>query len=369
MTSSTKAAILTQHQANNLLNAPAPSLTAGHAHDLSMDEIPGPLNEEIIARVGEALDSGQTHYVDVPGIGPLREALATYINEATGASYAAANVIVTAGMQESRFLTIQLINKQRIGIPAVVHPGARRALGVRPVDYTPLAVDAARALPTLAALESALAGGCDLLYLESPSRLTGAAYTADEVQQIADMVQAHSAGLIWDQGEAPWVASGVPSPAGLPGMAERVAVIGEAFPGMGLSSWFIGYIAAPVDWIPPMQKQKQVMAICTSTASQYAALEAACLYVTDHAPQVEKLAGVRSALAEQATEAGAAVMEGGAASILALRLPTDRKAQALAQLQAAGYAVADGADFGAEDVLRITVTATSPAGQALALLA
>lgn len=362
MTSGTKTAILNQHRANALLNAPAPSLTAGHARDLSMDEIPAPLDEVIIAGVAAALESGQTHYVDVPGIGPLREALASHV----GAGCEAANIIVTAGMQESRFLTIQLIDKKRIAIPAVVHPGALRALGVRPVPYETLAVDDARTLPTLSAIETALKNGCDLLYLESPSRLTGAAYSADEVQQIADMVQAAGAGLIWDQGEAPWVRNGAASPAG---RLENLALIGEAFPGMGLSSWFIGYIAAPQSWIPPMQKQKQVMAICTSTASQYGALEAGRLYEGSHASRVDRLAGLRSALAQQAQAAGAAVLEGQTTSILALRLPAGRKTQALSVLAEAGYQVADGADFGADDVLRITVTPDSLAGQALKLLA
>lgn len=369
MTSNTKNAILAAHAANTLLNAPAPSLTAAHAHDLSMDEIPGPLDEQIIAGVAQALDSGQTHYVDVPGIGPLRQALATYLTGATGASYESAHIIVTAGVQESRFLTIQLIDKQRVALSAVVHPGACRALGVRPVAHETMAVDADRALPTLSAIEGALNNGCDLLYLESPSRLTGAAYTADEVAQIAALVAGRGARVIWDQGLAPWVGGAVASLVSAPGMIDHVAVIGEAFPGMGLSSWFIGYIAAPQNWIPPMQKHKQVMAICTSTPSQYGALEASSLVDAEHAAHVQKLAGVRAALASLATGAGLTVLSGDAANLLALRLSAGQKQKALSQLAEAGYAAADGADFGADDVLRITVTADQTAEHALKLLA
>jgi len=87
VTSQTKAAILEQHQANDLLNAPAPSLTQQTKKDLSVDEAVFPLDEAIIAGAGGALDDGQTHYVAVPGIDPLREAVAEYLKGTYGASF------------------------------------------------------------------------------------------------------------------------------------------------------------------------------------------------------------------------------------------------------------------------------------------
>ena len=180
MASQNKAEILTDHEANAALNSPLPPPIGRHAKDLSADGMLRPLDERVIAASSEALEAGQTHYVDVPGIAPLREAIADALNRASGASYEPGNIIVTAGLQESRFLSIQKIgeNFETIGIPTVAHPGVQKALGVRARRVAALPVDPSRGyLPSVDAIAEAVAAGCRLLYLESPSRLTGAAWS------------------------------------------------------------------------------------------------------------------------------------------------------------------------------------------------
>ena len=121
------------------------------------------------------MEAGQTHYVDVPGIGPLREKIAAYLNESTGSACQSGNIIVTAGLQESRFLTIQKIGElyESIAVPEVVHPGARKALGVRQRQIVSLPVDAeGRYLPTLAGLAAVVRGGL-------PPALSGIALAID----------------------------------------------------------------------------------------------------------------------------------------------------------------------------------------------
>ena len=291
-------------------------------NDLSADGIIRPLDERIIAATAEALESGQTHYVDVPGIAPLREALASFLGSFADAAYEAGNIVVTAGMQEARFLSIQMIGAQfdNIGIPEVIHPGVRKALGTRARQVISLPVDAqAHYLASLESISDALASGCQLLYLESPSRLSGAVYSDQQVAAISQAIAEHDAAAIWDQGLAVWVDGDYASLAANDSEAERVAVLGEAFPGLGLAAWFIGYIAAPAAWVPTMQSQKQIMSICTSTASQYAALEASQLYASEGIPQLPSLRQTRDAVAQQANDSGLEVLSGAACNIIALR--------------------------------------------------
>lgn len=349
MSSQTIARILDQHRQNTLLNTPAPPLMARGAGDLSADSLYAPIDERMIESAANALESGQTHYVDVPGIAPLRAAVAEYLAKQFGTSYAQPNVIVTAGMQEARFLTLQMIGEtvERVAVPKVVHPGVRKALGVRTLALDMLDVDA-QMLPTLDAIRASLAGGSRLLFLESPSHLTGAAYSAEAVGQIAAMAAEHGAVVIWDQGLAPWTDSYTSLAAHA---ADRTVVIGEAFPGSGLGSWLIGYIAAPEALVAPMQSQKQIMAICTSTAAQYAALEASKLYADVQAVQLARLRVVHDTAVRAL---GAAVIPGAAVSVLALR--TDQPQELLARLAAAHIQAASGADFGAPNVLRLTVS-------------
>lgn len=349
MTLGTIARILEQHQQNMLLNTPTPPLMATGAGDLSADDLYAPIDERMIESAATALESGQTHYVDVPGIAPLRAAIAEHLAQSYGAAYAQPNVIVTAGIQEARFLTLQMIGEtvERVAVPKVVHPGVRKALGVRALNVEMIDVDA-QMLPTLDAIRATLQGGSRLLYLEAPSRLSGAVYNAEAIGQIAGMAAEYGAIIIWDQGLAPWVEGYVSLAAHAP---DRTVAIGEAFPGSGLGSWFLGYIAAPEALVAPMQSQKQIMAICTSTAAQYAALEASKLYSALHASQMTRLHAAHQAAL---SALGAAVIPGAAASIVAVR--TSDPQAALARLAAANLGAALGADFGAPDVLRLTVS-------------
>ncbi|NDJ63310.1 MAG: aminotransferase class I/II-fold pyridoxal phosphate-dependent enzyme, partial [Chloroflexi bacterium] len=368
MPSSTKAAVLQQHADNKLLNALQPPLMMRGPHDLSADDFQSPLDERMIDSTITALEAGQTHYVEVPGIPPLREALAAHLNATTKANYAPDNLLVTAGMQEARFLTIQLIGQEfeRIALPTVIHPGARKALGVRPMPIDTITVDPDNGLlPTPNGVRTVLEAGSRLIYLESPSRLTGATFTAAAVAEIAELIASYDASVIWDQGLSAWLpADTYTSLTAQTDAANRTAAIGEAWPGMGLASWFIGYIAAPTDWIPPMQSQKQIMAICTSTPSQYAALEASQIFAEAHPTHLQTLTQQRAALVDLAAGAKLEPLTGGAATVFAARALAD-KAQISAKLSEAGYTVADGADFGAPDVLRFTVTMSGAAQNAL----
>lgn len=351
----TKQTILAAHRQNRDLNATLPPTIQQDDEDLSADGLSWNLDERVIAAAAAALEAGQTHYVDVPGIMPLREALAAHLRDATGAGYQAGSIIVTAGMQESRFLSIQKIaeNFDAVALPAVAHPGMRKALGVRALNSMTLPVDAEGAyLPSLDAIRNAAQSGNCLIVLESPSRLTGAVYSADEVAAIQQIINASDAGLIWDGGLAPWVDGEYAAAASQESEPQRVATIGEAFPGSGLASWYIGYIAAPENWIAPMQSQKQIMAICTSTAAQYAALEAGALYAETRAGLLQQLRAWKDAALAVAGANELEILEGAAQNIMALRLDDDQ----LAALDATGCEFGAGADYGAAGTVRLNIT-------------
>ena len=359
MVSQTKENFLAHHQANTDLNLALPHPMMHDANDLSADSMIAPLDEQIIASASQALEDGNTHYVDVPGIAPLRDAIAAYLNKLYGSEYATGNMIVTAGVQESRFLTIQKISENfddAIAVPEVVHPGVLKVLGMRARQVTKIAVDSSQsALASVESIQSALEAGTKLLYLESPSRLTGECYSQAVVADIANLAKANDATVLWDQGLAPWVDdSAYTSLLSQADMASNSVAIGEAFPGMGLASWFIGYIAAPEELVPAVQSQKQIMAICTSTATQFAALEASKLYATHHVQQQQYLGDMKRNLIAMAQEANLDVIDGQAANIFAIRV-AGNKSSVVSALNNAGFQVADGVDFGAADVIRLSV--------------
>jgi aspartate/methionine/tyrosine aminotransferase len=366
--SQTKEAIIERFKNNELLQTPGLSPIRQSPQDLSVEQPAREPESRVLEAAAVALEGGQTHYVDVPGIAPLREKIAEFLREQFQVETSdVQRVIVTAGVQESRFLTIQMIGDlfKQIVLPEVVHPGARQVAGIRDVGAKFVPVDEQNGmLVSLETIRSELEGGARLFYLESPSRLTGATYDADSVRQIAGMIAEHDAAVIWDQGLAPWVEPDTyVSLASQPDMAERVAVLGELWPGAGLESWFIGYIGAKPEWIEPMRSQKQIMAICTSTASQFAALEAAELYADTSRELRERLASARQEAAQRIGSNGLELLRGDAANILAVR--AENAGEATNKLQDAGFRVAEGKAFGAPDVLRFAVGADTTINDAL----
>ena len=360
-----------RHQANSYLSTRSqPPMPEQAGFDLSTDQPGFALDYAMVESARMALESGQTHYVDVPGIAALREALATYLAEFDVVGYPASALLVSAGIQESRFLTVQMIGASAEGIviPEVVHPGVLKAIGVRPLAVQRMPVNRERGyLPTPGAIRVALQEGAKLIYLESPARLTGAIFTPEEVQQIAQIVREHDGWVIWDQGLAPWVTSGqYVSLGAVPEMAGRVALIGEAWPGTGLDSLMVGYVAAGEEWLEAIRSQKQIMAICTSTPSQYAALKAPVAYKVFHHNQHELLWAIRERAIEHAQQVGSQTLAGATSTILALA-PADC-ATAIRRLHAAGFTVGDGADYGAPETMRLAITLDNGVAKALCYL-
>lgn len=352
--------IVKRHTGNALLNTPSLLITQQSHKDLSVDQLPYPVDEEIIDSATNALEEGQTHYVDVPGILPLREALADHLTSEFSLDKDRIQIVVTAGVQESRFLTLQILGNQhgKIGVPQVVHPGVRRAIGVRPFEVMEIPTIAANGyLPSMDEVKNSLDKGCKLLYLESPVRLTGAVYSKEEIKLLTKMIQDYEATVIWDQGLAPWVMEKrYTSLASQKAIADHVVVLGEAWPGTGIEGWFVGYIATPQKWFDAIRSQKQILSICTSTASQYGALGAAKVYAEKHGLQLKQLAMARQNLMTQINSTNVYPVPGHAANLLAVHVPQENQAEFAQKLQDEDISLADGGNFGAPNIYRLLVT-------------
>ena len=140
-------------------------------------------------------------------------------------------------------------------------------------------------------------------------------------------------------------------------------VLGEAWPGAGLESWFVAYVAAREDLWEAMRKQKQVMSICTSTPTQFAAVRAAEVYPSVHRELSSKLGRFREKALEVAGGPLVEPVRGAAVNLLALRVQDPEQARDV--LGAEGFAFADGIDFGAPGVVRLSVTPENMIAQAV----
>ncbi len=148
----------------------------------------GEWDKKIIQKVMESLLNGETHYVDVPGHPELRVQIGKYLSSEGIANNG--NVLITAGIQEARFLSVQILGNTlgKIVFPEVIHPGVRAVVEVRDLDcnFMEIGTDH-RMIVTPAEIKNVLSNGAKVLYIESPSRLTGGCYEKEELNEILSL--------------------------------------------------------------------------------------------------------------------------------------------------------------------------------------
>ena len=315
----------------------------------------GQWDSKVIAKVMDSLRTGETHYVEVPGHADLRERIRGYLTS-TGIAKGG-EVLVTAGIQEARFLTVQVLGKAlgKIAFPRVLHPGVREVLALRDLDHVFLEVGTdQRMLMPPAALRQ-LSAGVKVLYVESPSRLTGACYEKRELEEIVEFCRKQDVSIILDSGLHAWVAGPCDSSAAGLQIDDSTFMIGEAWPGSGIDELHIGYILASEDMVKKIAVQKQVISICTSAPSQNAAIAVSSDYGKRHVQTVADLKQARVTLESRLKDTGAEIVSSPVVNFIVCKAnPAVQR-----KLEAAKMLYTDSSHFGKLGLIQLPVSEQS----------
>jgi arginine:pyruvate transaminase len=219
-------------------------LTIGE-HDIGTDDA-------ILDAMHAAARGGHTGYAMVPGIQPLRAAIAERVARQSGVPTGPDNILITPGGQAGLFAAHMAVLDPGDAALFVdpyyaTYPGTIRAASGRPVVVSTRAVDAF--LPTAAEIETAAAtstGAPKSLLVNSPNNPTGTVYPAETLREIAAATAELDLWLISDEvyDTQVWQGAHV-SPRALPGMAERTLVIGSMSKSHAMTGSRIGWIVAP----------------------------------------------------------------------------------------------------------------------------
>lgn len=310
-------------------------------------------DENIVVKVMKTLRDGETHYVDVPGNPELRANIGAYLISSGIAK--GGQVLVTAGVQEARFLTIQVLGKAlgTIAFPGVMHPGIKEVLTVR--DLVHVSMDMGtdrRMLAPIEAIKNTLSEGAKVLYIESPSRLTGAFYEKTELSDILSLCEKHGASLIMDSGLRPWIEGPAEASAWNLMIDDSVSIIGETWPGRGIDDMNIGYILTSEDIVKKIAKQKQVLSICTSAPSQNGAIAAGKDYLQNQPEIIAALKEKQTTLESSLQDMGAKILSGPVVSFVVFE--TDPVVQK--KLDAAKIGYWESAHFGKPGYIHLPVS-------------
>ena len=114
-----------------------------------------------------------------------------------------------------------------------------------------------------------------ILILPFPNNPTGAIMTREDLEAIAEVIIEKDIFVISDEiySELSYNGEHV-SIASLPGMKERTIVLNGLSKSMAMTGWRIGYMAAPIELIEPMNRMTFYMTAGATTFAAHAAIEA-----------------------------------------------------------------------------------------------
>ena len=233
----------------------------------------------IVEAAHQALRDGRFHYTPNPGIPELREAIAHKLVRENGLDTCAGDVVLSNGAKQSVAQALLAVCRpgDEVVIPApywVSYPEMARLAGAEPVAIATTAAADYKVTPDQ--LEAAVTGRTRVLVLCSPSNPTGAVYSRDEQEALADVLREHPGVVvvsdeIYEQVvfDAEQVSFG-----SLDGMAERTCTVNGFSKAYAMTGWRLGYLAAPGWWSGAAAKIQSQLTSGPSAISQYAALAA-----------------------------------------------------------------------------------------------
>jgi hypothetical protein len=193
-----------------------------------------------------ALDRGETHYTDRPGLVPLRRAVAAALSARRDRPLSERDVVITCGVTEARFVAIQRLLPMGSGtVVALGHcDRLEGACIIRDVSLVGPDADV---------------DGDGVVYAPSDADPATLARWLDAAAERRWPV-VHERHALHD------------APLGHSGVSELTATIGDLAAPHGADAWRVGYLAAPEVAAGPLFEFKRSLTLCTTSVSQWGVL-------------------------------------------------------------------------------------------------
>jgi aspartate aminotransferase len=237
--------------------------------------------EHIIAATKRALDQGRTRYTSVRGIPELRAAICVdSARRRGGVEHRPSEVVVSAGAKHSLFnLCFALLgpgDEALVPTPCwVSYPEQCRLAGAEAILIETRAEQGFKLTP--AALEAALTPRTRALFLCTPNNPTGAAYAADELRALADVLRRHDCWIVIDEIYGSLVYEGFQQRSLLevaPDLRDRIIVVDGVSKRFAMTGFRIGWLLAPEAVANACDTLQSQATTNPTSFAQYAALAA-----------------------------------------------------------------------------------------------
>ena len=227
-----------------------------------------------------AIDQGFTKYTAESGIDELKKAVVKKLDRDNGLSYEPEDVIVSCGAKHSLFnICLGLFDPgDEVIVPSpywVSYPEQIKLVGAKPVIMETREAEGFQINPEI--LSSLITPKTRAIIINSPSNPTGAIYSREILEKVAEIAVRHGICVISDecyeqitytQGKCVSIAS----------LGEHIkaltVVVNAVSKPYSMTGWRIGYAAGPRDLIKAMSKIQSQTTSNPTSISQKAAVEA-----------------------------------------------------------------------------------------------
>ena len=227
----------------------------------------------LILAVNQAMQAGHNQYPPMPGVEPLRQAVAQKIKALYGQHYDAhAEITITAGATQAIFTAI--LACVRPGDEVIVlepcydsyAPNIVMAGGI--VVRVPLVAHSFR--PDLDKIAAAITPRTRLLIINTPHNPSATVWTVDEMRQLQMLLAPTNVLLISDEVYEHMVYDGIAhtSAASFAGLAARAFIISSFGKTYHVTGWKVGTVAAPAALMTEFRKVHQFNVFTVNTPMQ-----------------------------------------------------------------------------------------------------
>lgn len=228
-----------------------------------------------------AINEGKTHYTNVDGIPELKEAVAAKFRRDNKLDVTAADCFVASGGKQIIFnaLLATLNPGDEVVVPVpywVSYPEIVRLCDADPVFAVADARTGFKLKPEV--LEGAISPKTKWLILNTPSNPSGAAYSADELRGLAEVLVRHPQvhiltddiyeSLVYDGARFATIAEVEPA------LRARTLTMNGVSKSHAMTGWRIGYCTGPRELLGAMLKLQSQSTTNPNSIAQWAAVEA-----------------------------------------------------------------------------------------------
>jgi aspartate aminotransferase len=227
-----------------------------------------------------AIEAGFTKYTPVGGIDELKDAIIGKLERDNGLSYNRTQIVVSCGAKHTLYNLAQVLFEEgdEVIIPSpywVSYPDIVILTGAKPVILETKASEGFKIQP--AHLEAAIGERTRAVILNSPSNPSGVAYTAAELEKLADVMAGKGVLVISDDIYEKILYDGMPFanlPSVCPAMKDMTVVVNGLSKSHAMTGWRIGYAAGPADIIAAVTKLQSQNTSNPNSIAQKASVEA-----------------------------------------------------------------------------------------------